>query len=127
MSGTIKNFDVFAAFNRASCRDSPNKADLRILLSVLALSLCGCSGKFDPQIYAETTAKYILKPPHKALYINTTDFAMYPRWDRPDAQEALAQAENDCIEGSRKRRSDPGRCAPFYFEERRLIDPTIYE
>lgn len=103
------------------------RVSLCVVLSVVALSLSSCSGRYDPQLYAENKARYLTKPLPKALYVNTQDFAIYPRWGGADVQQMVELAERDCVEGSKKRGSDPGRCTPFYFNEVSLVDPSIYE
>jgi hypothetical protein len=95
---------------------------------MLCLILCNCSGNtLDRERFAESTAKYATKPLHKALYMNSVDFTLYPRYGGSDVQEMLASAEQDCREASKKRGIDADRCAPLYMEDRRLIDPELYQ
>lgn len=97
---------------------------LAVLVPVLS---AGCEATIDKRRHAEGVATYLTKPLRKALYVNTADFAMYPRWGGSDADQALALAERDCKESSAKRGSPPDRCAPFYLDDVRLVDPDLYE
>jgi hypothetical protein len=101
---------------------------LAILVGIGGLGLTGCSSRtFDRERFAETAARYSAKPLHKALYMNTVDFTLYQRIDGADVQDMLALAEQDCKDSSARRGIDPGRCAPLYMDNQRLIDPDVYQ
>jgi hypothetical protein len=103
---------------------------VRILLlsGVFCAILAGCSGpSFDRERFAENTARYATKPLHKALYMNTVDFALYQKVGGTDVQAMLTEAEQDCKQASKSRGVDPERCAPLYMEDHQLLDPTLYQ
>jgi hypothetical protein len=118
---------ILALRNTGSFIRSSYPIGSSVFLVVFCSSLCGCSDRsFDRERFAENAARYATKPLHKALYINSVDFALYQRFGGADVQDMLAQAEQDCKESSKKRGVDPGRCAPLYMDDARLLDPALY-
>jgi hypothetical protein len=77
-------------------------------------------------IMQENIAKYMVKPLHKAFFMNLADFKGWEVSSEPELQAAIDKADRGCRDSASSRGADPDRCTPVYVDEQQLLDWRPY-
>jgi hypothetical protein len=74
----------------------------------------------------EIIAKYMVKPLHKALFMNLVDFTASGVANEPELQAAIDKSDQECRDHASSQGVDPKRCTPIYVDEQQMLDWKSY-
>lgn len=99
----------------------------RVMMIVLCALTAGCDTApiLNQAEFNNTMAKYAVLPDNKAIYINTSDYAMNWVWQSPSPQDAQVTAANNCAQNAASRGGNPAACVPVAVNQQQYWNASV--